>query len=71
VFLLIRFGLLALVANYVLWYILTHFPLTTQGSAWYAGISLAGILVMAAITLYGFYLSLGGRPAFGSAVLEE
>jgi predicted Ser/Thr protein kinase len=71
VFLLIRFGLVALVANFVIWYLLTHFPLTTQGSAWYAGISLAGILVMAAITLYDFYTSLGGRPVFGSAVLEE
>jgi hypothetical protein len=70
-FLLIRFGLLALVANYIVWYLLTHFPLTTQWSAWYAGISLAGILLMAAIAFYGFYTSLGGRPVFGSAVLEE
>jgi hypothetical protein len=47
------------------------FPLTTQGSAWYAGISLAGILLMAAVTLYAFYTSLGGRPVFGGTVLEE
>jgi hypothetical protein len=40
-------------------------------SSWYAGISLAGILLMAAITFYGFYTSLGGRPVFGGAVLEE
>jgi hypothetical protein len=46
-------------------------PLTFQGSAWYTGISLAGILLIAAITLYAFYTSLGGRPVFGSAVLEE
>lgn len=71
VFLLIRFGLLALVANYVIWYLLTHFPLTIQGSAWYAGISLAGILLMAAIALYGFYTSFGGRPVFGGAVSED
>ena len=71
VFLLIRFGLLTLVANFVFWYVLTNFPLTTQGSAWYAGISLAGILLMAAIALYAFYTSLGGRPVFGGAVLEE
>jgi len=70
-FLLIRFGLLALVANYVLWYLLTNFPLTIEASAWYAGISLVGILLMAAIAFYGFYNSLGGRPVFGSAVLEE
>ena len=72
VFLLIRFGLLVLVANYVVHNILTQFPLTTQGSAWYAGISLAGILLIAAIVFYGFRTSLGGRPVFGGvAVLEE
>jgi hypothetical protein len=49
----------------------TSFPLTTQMSSWYAGISLAGILFMAAMALYGFYTSLGGRPVFGGAVLEE
>jgi len=70
VFLLIRFGLLALVATWVFAF-LTNFPLTTQASAWYAGISLTGILLMAAMAFYGFYTSLGGRPVFGGAVLEE
>ena len=40
-------------------------------SAWYAGISLVGILLIATITFYAFYTSLGGRPVFGGAVLEE
>ena len=71
VFLLIRFGLLAVVAAGVFNDLLGSFPLTTQGSAWYAGISLAGILLMAAMAFYGFYTSLGGRPVFGGAVLEE
>jgi serine/threonine-protein kinase len=70
VFLLIRFGLLALVATWV-FELLINLPLTTQGSAWYASISLTGILLMAAMALYGFYTSLGGRPIFGGAVLEE
>jgi hypothetical protein len=71
VFLLTRFGLLTVVTNYVFYSVLETFPLTTQGSAWYAGISLTGILLMAAIAFYGFYTSLGSRPAFGSAVIEE
>ena len=70
VFVLIRFGLLALVATWVFVGLLS-FPLTTQGSAWYASISLTGILLMAAMAFYGFYTSLGGRPVFGGAVLEE
>jgi eukaryotic-like serine/threonine-protein kinase len=71
VLVMIRFGLLALVTNFVVFSILQRFPLTTQGSVWYAGISMFGILLMAAITLYSFYTSLGGRPIFGGAVLEE
>jgi hypothetical protein len=59
------------VANFVVYSVLNDFPLTTQGSAWYAGISLAGILLMAAMAFYGFHTSLGGRPVFGGAVLEE
>jgi serine/threonine-protein kinase len=39
VFVMIRFGLLALVANFMVYYILQAFPLTTQMSSWYAGIS--------------------------------
>jgi serine/threonine-protein kinase len=71
VFCLIRFGLLTLVTNYVLYGVLQTFPLTTQGSAWYAGVSLAGIMLMAAIALYAFYTSLGGRPVFAGATFEE
>jgi hypothetical protein len=71
VFLLIRLGLLALVASVVFGFCFLNLPLTTQGSAWYAGITLTAILLMAAMAFYGFYTSLGGRPLFGGAVLEE
>jgi hypothetical protein len=71
VFLLRRLGLLWFLGMFVFGSLLNDFPLTTQRSAWYAGISLAGILLMAALALYGFYTSLGGRPVFGGAVLEE
>ena len=40
-------------------------PLTTQGSAGYAGISLAGILLMAVMAFYGFYTSQGADPFSG------
>jgi len=71
VFVMIRFGLLALVANHMVFSILQHFPLTTQGSAWYAGIGLTGILLIGAMAFYGFYTSLGGRAVFGRTILEE
>ncbi len=70
-FLLTRFGFLPIVANFVFWRILETSPLTTQASAWYSGLGLAGILLMAAIALCAFYISLGGRSAFGGLALEE
>lgn len=45
VFVLIRFGLLAIVVQ-GFFHVLLFFPLTTQMSSWYAGILLAGILLM-------------------------
>lgn len=71
VFLFLRFGLLAVVASYFFTNILGSFPLTTQTSSWYSGLSFAGILLLAAMAFYGFYASLGGRPVFGGTVLEE
>ncbi|HXN46868.1 MAG TPA: serine/threonine-protein kinase, partial [Bryobacteraceae bacterium] len=72
VLLVIRFGLLAEAATFFFQvFLLENFPLTTEASAWYAGIGLAGILLMAAMAFYAFYTSLGGRPVFGGAVLEE
>ena len=71
VFLLRRVGLLWIVVAMVFNGLLSNFPLTTQMSSWYAGISLAVILLLAAIAFYGFHTSLGGRPAFGGPVLEE
>jgi hypothetical protein len=71
VFLLIRLGLLALVASVVFGFCFLNLPLTTQGSAWYAGITLTAILLMAAMAFYGFHTSLGGRLVFGGAALED
>ncbi len=71
VYVLRRLGLLCVVVSFVFDLLLLICPLTTQGSVWYAGLSLAGILLLAAMALYGFYTSLGGRPLFGGSVLEE
>jgi hypothetical protein len=72
VLVLTRLGLLASISSAVFRLgFLDGFPLTIHGSAWYAGISLAGTLLMAAMVFYAFYTSLGGRPVFGSAVLDE
>ncbi len=71
VFVLMRFGLVAAMATFFFYGLLKGFPITTQASAWYAGIGFTAVLLMAAMALYGFYTSLGGRPIFGAARLEE
>jgi hypothetical protein len=59
------------VTNAVVVSILQDCPLTTQMSSWYASISLAGILLIAAIAFYGFYISLGGQKVFTGNLLES
>jgi hypothetical protein len=66
-----RFGLLALVVALQVTTILQWFPITTDLSAWYAGIGLTGVCLLLGLTFYGFYTSLGGQPLFGRASLED
>ncbi len=71
VLVVMRFGLLALVATALSQDLLQALPITTQTSAWYAGIGWFGVVYLAALTFYGFYTSLGGRPLFGGGVLDD
>jgi serine/threonine-protein kinase len=68
---LIRFGLVAaIVADYV-YIILMDAPITRSTSAWYSGTGFAAVLVLLAITLYSFRMSLGHRPLFNIASVEQ
>jgi eukaryotic-like serine/threonine-protein kinase len=40
-------------------------------SQWYAGRAMIGLLIPVALLLYGFYISLGSQPIFGSALKED
>jgi hypothetical protein len=71
VLILKRFGLLTLVVGLVIQNILQVFPLTTHFSRWYASAGLAGIFVIAAVGVYSFYMSLGGKPLFTVAALDN
>ena len=71
VFVLARFGLLAVVVGFVSASMLSWFPITTDLSAWYSGIGLAGVLLLLGLTVYGFHTSLGGQPLFGGASLTD
>jgi serine/threonine-protein kinase len=71
VLVLMRLGLLAVVVSLLFADLLGSFPLTTQTSAWYSYLSFVGFTLVAALLLYGFYISLAGRPIFGGAALED
>ena len=46
-------------------------PSTLDASAWYAGYGLAALAIFAAIVLYAFRTSLGGRPLLASSRLDD
>ena len=62
---LLRFGLLAHCAS-LFTSVLVRVPMTLDFDAWYFGHSLVVLLVLLSLATYGFLVSLGGRPAFGS-----
>jgi len=70
-FLLVRFGVLALVVNVIAGLILSTCPMTTDFSAWYAGSMLVAIGAVLALAAYAFHTALAGRPLFKAGFLEE
>jgi hypothetical protein len=66
---LLRFGLLALVSAFFFFRILQRWPLTLDGNAWYAGTSLMGMLVLAAVAGAALFVARGGASALRRAVL--
>ncbi len=70
-FVLMRFGLIALVFIMSIESFFDGFPTTLEVSAWYAGYGYAALAIFAAIVLYAFYTSLGGQPMFGTPRLDD
>ena len=68
---LVRFGLLASATLWFTFLALLVAPLTLDWSAWYAGRSFALLGFFAAMLVAAFYTSLGGKPLFGRAMLED
>jgi Protein kinase domain len=68
---LMRFGLVAAIATIYFSFLIESFPFTTDASAWYFGVGLFAAVLMAAIAITAFRISLGSRPAFGAVRPEE
>jgi hypothetical protein len=69
-YILLRWGLLAALAMAMVYFGLFE-PLTLDVSSWYAGRSYFVLAACAALAIYGFAVSLGGKPMFGRPLFEE
>ena len=67
---LVRFGLLSFVAAAVFLSALRQLPIALDPLAWYGGHAPLALGLLAATAAFSFRLSLAGRPAFGSRLLE-
>ena len=66
----IRFGLLTLAVSFWVTQILVQ-PFTTDLSAWYAPSSYGVVIVVLALAIYAFRVSLGGQRVFGEGILTD
>jgi hypothetical protein len=66
---LLRYGMLALIVADVIDTYLLGLPRTFDLSAWYAGIGLAPLVVVALVAIFGFRTSLAGRPVLREDLL--
>ena len=71
VVLLFRLGLLTVVVAQFASILLTRTPLTLDSTAWYVGSTLPIIIILVALALYGFRVSLARRRALGDAIASR
>jgi hypothetical protein len=71
IFILMRFGLFCLMVLFTTYAVLVYFVQSIQLSHWYAAPTLLGVLFVLALAVYGFRVSLAGRPIFSGAALDE
>jgi hypothetical protein len=70
-FMLMRFGLVAVVLFLFSGHLFYRFPIGFETSAWYSGYGYAALAIFAAIVLYAFRTSLGGRSLLASSHLDD
>jgi hypothetical protein len=70
-FVIVRFGLLALIFGWLFGYWANLLAAPPNASAWFAGRWVFLIAVTLCLVVYGFVISLGGRRIFHDSLLEE
>jgi len=71
IWLLYRYGLLAVISALFILHLMIFFPITSDFSAWYAGDYILAIIVALALVVFGFYTSLAGQPLFRGALPDD
>ena len=59
--LIFRFGLLAYGAGVFSYLFIRRVPITLDPSAWYFGRSMFALMLLVAVAIYGFVISMGGK----------
>ena len=67
----VRFGVLACTVTLFVDRLLVTTPLTLDLSRWYAARGLFFVALILALAIWAFRVSLGGRPVFGGARLDD
>jgi len=71
IFLLYRYGLLAVCAAAFALHLWVFYPITTELRAWYAIDFVIGAGICIALAAYACYVSMAGQPIFGRKLLED
>ena len=71
VWVLYRYGLLALISAVFFFHLIIFFPVTSEVSAWYAGDFVLALFISLALALFGFYTSLAGQSLFSGEILKD
>ena len=66
-----RGGLLSLAVTLIFMFTLIEVPITLDLGAWYATRAMPVVAVLLGLALYGFRTALGGKPVFGSSLLDD
>ena len=67
----LRFGFLTLLVAYLVQGLLMLYPMTFDLTRWYAPNTILVLIVIAALTAYGFRVALAGRAVFVDAALDR
>ncbi|HET6972430.1 MAG TPA: serine/threonine-protein kinase [Pyrinomonadaceae bacterium] len=71
VWVLYRYGLLALVSTIFFLHLVIFFPITSDFTAWYAADFVLALIVSLTIAGFAFYTSLAGQPLFRASLPDD